>query len=140
MRLEITPYVQAGPVRFGAEREEVRRLIGGPVEEFRKSPDSGLPVDDFIGTGIHVYYGPAGTCQAVEMALPAEPILHGQMLLALGFADLRMWLSQMDRDLHVDDDGLTSLALGIGIFAPYSVQAPHEPAEAVIAFERDYYA
>ena len=68
---------------------------------------------------------------------PARPTFDGQPLLGVPFSTVREALRQRDPRVTVESDGLTSEALGIGLYAPSSVELPDEPAEGVIVFVRD---
>jgi hypothetical protein len=120
-------------------RLEVRAVLGLKVEPFRKGPESDPLVDAFPGERIHVYYDPQDTCEAVEVATPAEPLLEGRALLGQPFAEVRDWLRSLGSQLEDNDAGLTDFTHGLGLYAPAAVELPDEPVEGVIAFRRGYY-
>ena len=140
MNFEIVSHEALGPIHFGMSRDEVQRSVGAAVKLFRKTPVGNL-VDAFNEEGIHVYYDAEDKdkCEAIEVASPANPLLLGRGLVGRPFAEVLEWLRTLDADLAVDESGLTSLALGVGVFAPFAAKAPFEPVEAVIAFKRGYY-
>ena len=139
MDLIIRPYESIGSVKFGMTVEEVRAILGGRFQYFMKSPSSAMPTDAFEEKGIHVYYKEPGLCEAVEVTSPASPVFKGRPLIGRPFDELRNWFEEMDEEIMVDESGLTSLALGIGLYSPYASDSPQEPVEAVIVFEKGYY-
>jgi hypothetical protein len=139
MDLLIRPHEGIGPIRFGMDSNAVRNILGGTVRSFRKTADAKAPTDAFDEYGMHVYYDDAGRCEAVEVASPGTPILHGQPLIGRPFEELRHMLEQIDPKAEVDDAGLTAPSLGIGVFAPFASDSPGEPVEGVIVFKEGYY-
>ncbi|MFL5277069.1 MAG: hypothetical protein ACJ79T_11385, partial [Myxococcales bacterium] len=97
-------------------------------------PRSSSPTDDFLEQGLHIYYDDSDHCVAIEMAVPATPILEGRPILGEPFCVVRDWLSAIDPAIETDDDGLTSKALGSGLYAPAVDKNQNSPVEAVIAF------
>jgi hypothetical protein len=140
MQLAIMPYESAGPIRFGMAREAVRKTVGLPYSTFRKSPESKTTSDAFDDEGIYIYYRESETVEAVEMALPARPTLEGVELLGRPYRDVSAFIKSLDSGTQEDDAGLTSFALGIGLYAPSAAKEPVEPVESVIAFDKDYYS
>lgn len=61
---EIVPHVGVGPVRLGMSRSEVRRVVPGPCEPFRKTADAVQETDAFHNSGFQVFYG--GNAPVVE--------------------------------------------------------------------------
>lgn len=139
MNLEINPYVGVGPVRFGMTIQEVRDALAKRPETFRKSPNDAFPTDAFDDLGIHVSYRSPGVCDAVELALAADPTLMGRRLIERPFDELRDWLESLDDGIVVDDTGLTSFKLGLGLYAPSHQERASDSVEAIIVFERGYY-
>ena len=130
----IRPNVGVGPLRFGMTRQEVRRTIGAQPTGSATVPRSSSPTDDFLEQGLHIYYDDSDHCMAIEMAMPATPILEGRPILGEPFCVVRDWLSALDPAIETDDDGLTSKALGSGLYAPAVDKNQNSPVEAVIAF------
>jgi hypothetical protein len=139
MKMQITPYVGIGPIRFGMSRAEARAAMGAPVREFKKTPNSAIPTDAFPSLGVHIYYKAPDVCEAIEVASPADPILFGKQLLGQRFDSLCEWFRNLDNEVKVDEVGLTSLLYGVGFYAPSLKSSPSTPIEAVIVFERGYY-
>ena len=130
----IRPNVGVGPLNFGMTRQEVRDTLGSQPSGFAKTSGSSSLTDDFREHGIHVYYDDSDHCVAIEMATPAAPILDGKPLLGEPFCIVRDWLLQLDPAIETDADGLTSKALGSGLYAPAVDRDENSPVEAVIAF------
>jgi len=140
MLFEIQSHRGAGSVQFGMSPDEARAALASEFESFKRSQESAYPCDHFTALGCFVYYGDeSGLVEAVEFAAPAEPMFDGLNLLGLGFADLHKQITKIDPDVLLDADGLTSLRLGIGAWAPFLEEEPDTPPEAVIAFAPGYY-
>jgi hypothetical protein len=135
----IRPYQGVGPIDFGMTIEQVRRSVGATVESFYKTVDSAFPTDAFDSLGMHVYYRLPGCCDAVELFQPAAPILEGEALIGRPYNELREFLSLLDPGLKIDASGLVSGRFGVSIYAPFGLDYPGEPVEAVLVFERGYY-
>ena len=54
---EVIPRVGIGPVSLGMTREEVRRVMPGPCESFRKGLNAQHETDAFHKNGFQVFYG-----------------------------------------------------------------------------------
>ena len=137
--MTIDPHFGIGNIRFGMTVADVRRVVGSPFTSFRKTPTSTFPTDAFDDLGIHVFYKPPGICEAVEIASPGEANFEGQQMIGTRFSDIERLLHARDPNLETDETGLTSHALGIGIFAPEISDNPNASIEAVIVFEQGYF-
>lgn len=60
----INPFSSVGKISFGANRDEVRNILG-QFTEFRKTRFSKNTTDDF--GGLHVYYNEGDTVDAIEL-------------------------------------------------------------------------
>lgn len=138
MTFAIVSHQGVGDVRFGQSPEEVRAVLNSSFKSFKRTPASVHPCDHFTDLHVFVYYGDNGA-EAVELAEPAKPVFQGLNLLQLSFADLTRRLLNEDPNLSVEDDGCTSIRLGIGAYAPHAAKDPMAKPESVIAFERGYY-
>jgi hypothetical protein len=118
---------------------DVRNILGVSFKSFKRTPASEFPCDYFESLGVFVYYKQYGIVEAIEFALPAEPVFESTNLLSLSFKELKRWLKIKDSKLEVDVDSLTSNALGIGAYAPNAEEDPDLPVESVILFEHGYY-
>ncbi len=134
--MQIIGYEGVGPIRFGMSRDDVRTALGADFESFKRSPSSIQPCDHFLQHECFVYYDANDEVEAVEFTKPATPMLDGLDLLSIDFTSLVQRIRQDDPDLSVENDGFTSLRLGIGGWAP---GADDEPPESIIVFTRGYY-
>lgn len=70
---EVEPHVGVGPVRLGMSRDEVRRIMPGPVDSFRKGPDALYETDGFHNCAFQVFYGgDTPTVEYIELSADAE--------------------------------------------------------------------
>lgn len=143
--LELHAGAGIGPLSLGMTRDAVRAAL--PDEPLR----SRARVLDYQGTGITM---PArdlfprlrlraeyrdDVCVALEVAAPADARLHGVAVLAAPFRQVLAWLAARDPALDVADDGCTSRALGIGLYAPDWRADPSVTAQGAIVFVDGYY-
>ncbi len=139
MTFEIHNHKGAGPIRFGMSPTAVRKALNAEFESFKRTPQSVHPCDYFSELQCFVYYDVNGRAEATEFAKPAEPMLEGVNLLGISFADLVQRITGQDPDIAIEDDGFTSINLGIGCHAPSAKDEPEAPPESVIVFMRGYY-
>ena len=139
-KLEILPYRAVAGIQFGMTAAQVREILDSPVRPFKKTPTSELKTDAFDHLGIQVFYKPPGVCEAIELSAPAEPTLQGKSLVGHSFQTLKDWFQAIDNAVEIDDTGLTSHLLGIGLYAPFAATSPDEPVESVLVFEKEYYS
>ena len=138
MKFEILSHEGVGLLRFGMKPEQVRAALNLPCESFQKSEDSEAPSDCF-DDHIFAYYDDSLDAEAFEFAEPAEIIFHGRNLLELPFGEVVGFIRTLDPDLDLDEDGFTSLKLGIGSYAPGHEEDPDLPPEGIIVFKESYY-
>jgi hypothetical protein len=139
LNLEIHSQDGVGPIRFKMTRAQVRALPELKLRRsFKRTPAAPTETDAFEG-GIFVEYDETDLCEAVEMGAPAAPTLQSRPLVGVAFEDVRKWLAGLDPKLEVDGDGLTSRALGVGVYAPAARKEPNEPTESAIVFRAGYY-
>jgi hypothetical protein len=139
MRLALRSYVGVGPIKFGMTAEDVRSTLACPHNEFKRTPTSKTITDAFQPLGILVCYNIEKKCNAIEMARPAEVFYEGHQLLGGSFQKVSQFIRGFDREVCSREDGLTSFALGIGLYAPGCGEEPLLPVESVIAFQPGYY-
>lgn len=139
MIFSITPFKNAGVIKFGMHIDQVRATLGLAFESFKRTSTAALPCDYFSGIGVFVYYKPPGIVEAIEFSIPADLELNGINLLKLSYVDLKNLLKLEDENLDVEYDSLTSHKLGIGAYAPNAADDPYLPVESVIIFENGYY-
>jgi hypothetical protein len=138
-QLEIQSYRGISELFFGMTPDQVRATLGDNFQSYQKTPTSEMPTDAFDPLGIHVFYKAPGHCEAIELFAPAEPMLQGIPLIGQPFSVARDRIQALDSDVEVDESGLISQKLGIGLYAPFAADASEEPVESVIVFERGYY-
>jgi hypothetical protein len=133
----VEPYVGVGPLRLGCTRAELEQALGMPSLPV----DRGYPLPSaiFSEVGVQAHFTADGRVEAFELMAPAAPELDGIPLLDLPYPQVRARLQERDPAVVVDPSGLTSLRLGVGLYAPRAADRPELPAEGVIVFVRDYY-
>ncbi|MCD8104530.1 MAG: outer membrane protein assembly factor BamE [Lachnospiraceae bacterium] len=105
------PTQEVNGIRFGMNREEVRKLLG-TAKEFKKTKFSLTTTDDF---GIcHVFYNEQDQCEAIEIFSDVEISVNGQVIFPADVAQAKLLIE----DLVMEDDSLISESLSIGIYAP----------------------
>jgi len=140
MEFEIRPYVGVGPINFDMPREDVRRVLGGPVFSFWKSAESEAPADAFDTLGIHVHYDSRYRCEAVEFRDPQNgPTFQGLVFVGQPYREAERLVRQLDKEVHPDPSGLTSFTYGFGLYAPAYGYEPNAEVKQVIVFRRGYY-
>lgn len=139
MKLEIRPYIGVGPITFGMTAEEVRSILHCSYKEFKRTPMSKTTMDAFQPLGIFVCYDTDRKCNAVEMTQPAQPSYGVHELLGSSFAKVSELIRGLDLEVVLDAAGLTSFALGIGLYADGWKKNSLQPVESVIGFQRGYY-
>ncbi|WAF68959.1 hypothetical protein NRK98_02605 [Aeromonas dhakensis] len=135
----INPFVGAGNIKFGMTPDQVRLLLGGGFDSFKRTESSAFPCDYFEDLGVFFYYNSSGVLEAIEFTEPAAPEFEKKDLLKISLKDLIKLLSDKDKGLEIESDSLTSHALGIGAYAPDADEDPSLPAESIIIFEKGYY-
>lgn len=139
VKLEIEPYQGIAGVKFGMSRGQVRHALNSSVQAFKKLPTDELDTDAFDDLGMHVYYKNPDVCEAIELFTPANPTIQGQVLMGKPFGEMREWFLSVDPQIEIDDTGLTSFQLGIGLYVPFASQILEDFVAGVIVFERGYY-
>ena len=139
MSLIIKTYEGVGDIKFGDSVETVRKILNSRYKSFKKTPMSEFPTDAFEDLGMHIYYKKSGLCEAIEMFEPANPSINHYEIIGEKFNEVMNWISQQDKKIDIDENGLTSFKLGIGIYAPGHEEDENAKVEAVIAFETGYY-
>jgi hypothetical protein len=139
MKPEIRSYVGVGPIMFGMKAEEVRSTLVCAYREFKRVPFAKTTTDAFQPLGIYVYYTIDRKCNAIEMARPAQPFYADHELIGGSFDKMFDLIRGFDPEVKTDESGLTSFALGIGLYAPGCGKDRLLPVESVIAFQRGYY-
>jgi Suppressor of fused protein (SUFU) len=141
---DVRPYEGVGPVWLGMTRVEVRRVLGGRVEAFKKGAEQDVEADAFDALDLNVCYCPDGTVDAVEFFEHAKVSLNGQALIGQPLSVVRAFLAGLDSaelgsGSKPDGTLLTSSALGIGLLVPEITEGPSAIVRGVIFFSQGYF-
>lgn len=139
MKFTIEPFVGVGPVRFGSTRAQVRATLAVPVESLLRNDDDAAETDVFESLGLYVEYDKDDRCVSVEMFSPADPVFRDKRLLAVPYAEIKVWIRTLDPGVEIDEGGLASNTLGIGMAADVGRNDKNSRGESVIAFTRGYF-
>lgn len=139
MDFTIDPLKGVGPIRFGMDSETIQKLVGGRINQFKKSPTSLEYTDAFLDHHIHVYYKANGECEAIEFGPGSNPMFMSNSLIGRQYRVIQTLFEQLDDSVELEDSGLTSYRYGVGVYAPDAIDSPDEPVEGVIVFEQGYY-
>ncbi|GHV05307.1 hypothetical protein FACS189485_12090 [Spirochaetia bacterium] len=140
MKYEINPYVGVGPILFGMTRSEIRHALGKKYNTISKGSIIGHLSDVFRDIDTFVYYDNEDKCRAVEFGRPdGNPILLGCNLLKMNIGYVRDFIRKIDENIKMNNDGLTSFGLGVGIWHESGFDEPEEMPQSAIVFRRGYY-
>lgn len=114
-------------VKFGMNRLEVRKLLGEPVREFKKSKFSKVTTDDY--SEYHIFYDKDNKFEAVEFFEGAEIKVDDKIIFPISLNILK----EMHYNLISDGDGFISTKFSIGVYAP------NKNPESILFAKRDYY-
>ena len=123
----INSLVSVGNIRFGENREEVRKKLGD-FKEFKKSKFSKNTTDDF--KNFHVYYTSDNKVEAVEFFPGSELEFEGKNLFEMKYSDFEF----TDTDTQQDSSGITYKNLGFSVYSP-----SNEEIESIVVFAKGYY-
>ncbi|MFF2092525.1 hypothetical protein [Paenibacillus sp. NPDC058174] len=137
LNLLIDSLIGVGPIKFGMTKKEIRSVISSDVKEFKKTPTSETLTDVF--DFCHVYYKQDDTCEAIELFEPAIPIFNNEKLIGVSFKEVKKLFLQLDKDVEIEETGLTSIKYGVALFVPSLSRSEKEPVEGVFLFEQGYY-
>jgi hypothetical protein len=140
MDYTIYPYEGVGPIKFGMTPQQVHEILGEPYRTFKKSPKAVMPMDSYEEPRCQIFYKEPGTCNAIQLMNPSDPIFQELMFIGNPYGRFRDWFKKNDPLLDEDEDGLTSYGFGVGLYVPnYCGRNEQAIVEAVIVFERGYY-
>ena len=128
-----------GAVSFGLSRDQIRKMIDVQPQILPNKARTNVPTDFFPSVGLFVHYDEVAKCEAIELVKPAAPVFQGQHLLDRSFRQLKTWMMSSSNDAKLEEDGIRSDELGIGIYAPLGDEKPDDPPEGVIVYEKGYY-
>jgi hypothetical protein len=138
VQLTMATDVGAGPFGFGMSRDDIRTFAPGPVTAYRKVSWDERETDD-LGEGVHVFYREGYLCEAIEVGEPSQLMLGASPLLGIPFRDAKKAILALDPVAVTDEDGITSIALGLALYCPAHAVEHDATAESALAFERGYY-
>lgn len=130
-KIEIEPYERAGNIKFGSERETVRK-DNGNFKEFRKSRFSKNSTDDF--SSFHVFYSEDDRVEAVEFFRESNLYFHDIQLFSQSYGDLKTRLNALDSNITEDESGIIYKTLGFSVYSPDG-----EQVESILVFGKGYY-
>ena len=130
-KIEIKPYERVGTIKFGSNRETVRKANGN-FKEFRKSRFSKNSTDDF--SSFHVFYSEDDRVEAVEFFRESNLYFHDIQLFTQSYGDLKTRLNALDSNNTEDESGIIYKTLGFSVYSPDGKQV-----ESILVFEKGYY-
>jgi hypothetical protein len=139
MKLDIHPLVGVGRLRFGSRSDAVRLALGSPSEPFRRSKYQTTQCDYFRSLGIFAHYSTIGLLEALEFAAPADPLLSDQRLRGIRLEAAVAILQAYGADLTEDSAGVSSVSLGVSLYAPLKKDDPWATVDGVLVHARGYY-
>lgn len=137
MRYVFNSYGSIGKLKLGMTSEEIKAIMGITPTKFKRFPTQKYDIDKY--PEFFVNYKEGGICDAIEFFSPAEIIFQDKNLFQLSFEENKDFFQEIDKNIIVDNEGLTSLKYGIGLYAPFAGETPEEVPEAIIIFEKGYY-
>lgn len=139
MELLIEPYIGVGNIKFGFSKEEIHSILGNDYTESKSLIHPKKIRNLYTKLGIHINYNENGKVEFVELLKPAEPIYNEKRLLKESFKFLCNWFKNLDQGIIIDDEGLKSLKLGIGLYVPADEEYLKNVVQTVYLFEKDFY-
>ena len=130
-KIEIEPYEKVGNIKFGSERETVRK-DNGNFKEFRKSCFSKNSTDDF--SSFHVFYSEDDRVEAVEFFRESNLYFHDIQLFSQSYGDLKTRFNALDSNITEDESGIIYKTLGFSVYSPDG-----EQVESILVFGKGYY-
>ncbi|WP_455950838.1 hypothetical protein [Eubacterium sp.] len=125
-KVQVVLLESVGKIKFGMTRKEVREKyeVKG---EFIKNGFSNNLTDD-LGF-CHVYYNDEGKCEAVEIFNDVEVYIGEKLIFPTTCAAAK----NVEKSLEQDDEGMLSINMSIGIYAPDGEM------ESILFGEKGYY-
>ena len=137
MEFLIVPYIGAGKILLGMTSDQISEVLSAKSEKFKKYEDDEFDTDAF--KWCHIYYKSPGVCEAIEFFEPAKVLFMEHSLIGKPFKDVKKLFLKYDKELELDETGLTSYKYGVSIYAPFAKERPSDPIEGVLVFEKGYY-
>ncbi|MDR3349646.1 MAG: hypothetical protein LBO03_08680 [Acidaminococcales bacterium] len=114
---EFVPHKQVGVLRFGADRQSVRREAG-QYKEFRKTKFSENTTDDF-DSFFHAYYDKDDRLCGVEIFDGAQLLYEGTVISWEDYAAFAKQIQKIDPAAGLDGEVFRSEALGLRAYVPH---------------------
>ncbi len=135
--MKIESYVGIDSIKLGMEISDIRQIMKEePDTSFNKAE---MCTDGFFKNSFQVFYKEPGICEAIEVYSPTDVTFEDKKLLGEPFNKVHQWIEGHDKNIEIDEAGLTSYKLGIGLYAPAHMEKSDCPIESVIIFEKGYY-
>ncbi|MBP1566616.1 MAG: hypothetical protein J6A58_12800 [Oscillospiraceae bacterium] len=110
--IKAIPLSEVNGIKFGAKREEVRKVFG-EAKEFKKTSFSKTTTDDF--GFCHVYYNVNDEFEAIEIFNEVDVKINDVIVFPNN--DISV-LKSMFADFEDDEDGTICKSQSIGVYAP----------------------
>jgi hypothetical protein len=113
---DAVPHTSLGPVRIGAERAEVHKVMGAPEKTFKKTSASVHPTDAWFRSALQVFYTPAGTVEFIEVSgnTGIEVVCFGEPVFSTAATPLVELLAK-SAVFTSNDGGYTFVGRGIDV-------------------------
>ena len=102
-------------VKFEEMRDNVRKAFGNDYREMKKTPISKNTMDAY--KEFHIFYTPDNRMEAIEI-FPENRIIIDDEEMPMEYNDAKTWIKRLDTCATETNDGITSLSLGISLYAP----------------------
>jgi len=112
--ISINPGKEAGGIKFGTKRDQLRSKMGeGSFKEFKKTKSKKYPVDDF--GYMHVYYNDDAQVEGVEFFDDVNVVCNAVTLIPNTFDKVVKSLKKIDENVKVNKSSIVSRKLNIGL-------------------------
>lgn len=140
MIFEVSSYIGVNSIEFEMSREAVRNsLLNYEYRTFRRNSYSESPSDGYEEIGVNVYYDSNDKVEALEFSEPACVVFNGIDIFSLPASEVYALIKKIDQDVMIDEDGLISFKLGVGVYEPLYEEKYMHPIESFIVFKQGYY-
>ena len=105
MRFEITPRKGINSLRFGDDREEVRKALSTTLGPYSMGLRGADAYDCYSVAGLFAYYDSADKLEALEAARPSEVQFSGADILSMDLGAAIAFLSEIGEEVTPEEDG-----------------------------------
>ena len=109
---KLIPKKQIGEIEFGADKKNVRKVLGKEYRPFRKSIFSKSTTDAYAD--YHVYYTNEGALEAIEFFSGVEVVIAGKTVFPGTVANAQKVMG----DLKDKSGSFVSEKYSVGLYAP----------------------